>query len=575
MKNSKYFPFERNRYFYGKLLSVNDFNLEQKYVNDKRRMTNRFMFGKGIVAGLNTIQMDEKTILLEMGYALDSLGREIVVDEPVIKKIAMIDDFESSIRNQKEDYIYLCLEYDEKLEDQVHNIAGKASDEEDKQYNKIKESYRLFFSNDEPKEEILTIDTLYEDIQTIYFDEGIKIKQIVQKYCKTNGQVELRLEIENTSSAYVAFSYDLVLSCMSHDKQATLQVTFDEKLYEKSGKYTLDYSLDISDVVDIEATATVDPKTVKFSIDKKEKDVVFDGENKVAVSTMNLEEAVMDSYQKNTMERIISQAGSDRLYLAKVFLVNADDFFIIDRIDTVPFKQYLINNELFTAYKHIQKKSINDNRGSDSSMSLSTGQSMKTNQADVNMTTGEYRFMLGAGAQKGQIVMSEELVHNLGLGDVTLQLGIERADEKVVFGNGGIFGEDEIPYEVACKLDKTKGSFIIGLKLLKTTMEETVTVSWTALQSEENVLASKIEKKILIKPSVMELGVRESYIFEAACENMVETGVLWKVRTGAGTIDSNGLYTAPNKAGVYEIIAESVAYPDVKASIFVVVREEE
>lgn len=45
MKNLKYFPFERNRYFYGKLLSVDDFDAEQRYMNDKRRMLNRFLHG--------------------------------------------------------------------------------------------------------------------------------------------------------------------------------------------------------------------------------------------------------------------------------------------------------------------------------------------------------------------------------------------------------------------------------------------------------------------------------------------------------------------------------------------------
>ena len=90
MKNSKYFPFERNRYFYGKLLSVDDFELEQKYFNDKRRLINRFLFGPGIVSGLCVVEVDEQTISLETGFALDTWGREIIVDEPVLKKLSLI-----------------------------------------------------------------------------------------------------------------------------------------------------------------------------------------------------------------------------------------------------------------------------------------------------------------------------------------------------------------------------------------------------------------------------------------------------------------------------------------------------
>ena len=62
MKNSKLFPFERNKYYYGKLLSVNDFELEQKYMNDKRRAVNRLLFGSGVAAGMYVLLVDDFTI---------------------------------------------------------------------------------------------------------------------------------------------------------------------------------------------------------------------------------------------------------------------------------------------------------------------------------------------------------------------------------------------------------------------------------------------------------------------------------------------------------------------------------
>lgn len=49
MRNLKYFSFERNKYFYGKLLSVSDFETEQRYMNDKRRLINRFKIGRAHV----------------------------------------------------------------------------------------------------------------------------------------------------------------------------------------------------------------------------------------------------------------------------------------------------------------------------------------------------------------------------------------------------------------------------------------------------------------------------------------------------------------------------------------------
>ena len=91
MKNMKYFPFERNKYFYGKLLTVDDFETEQRYMNDKRRVLNRFLYGTGVVSGLNVVPIDDMTISMEPGLALDFSGREIVVDTPAVKKLSMID----------------------------------------------------------------------------------------------------------------------------------------------------------------------------------------------------------------------------------------------------------------------------------------------------------------------------------------------------------------------------------------------------------------------------------------------------------------------------------------------------
>ena len=110
MKNMKYFPFERNKYFYGKLLTVDDFETEQRYMNDKRRVLNRFLYGTGVVCGLNVVPIDDMTISVEPGLALDFSGREIVVDTPAVKKLSMIDGFDSFIRSGDEKkYLYLCM----------------------------------------------------------------------------------------------------------------------------------------------------------------------------------------------------------------------------------------------------------------------------------------------------------------------------------------------------------------------------------------------------------------------------------------------------------------------------------
>src|SRR5690348_16916586 len=122
MQKSRYYPFERNRYFYGKLLTVRDFESEQTYFNDKRRLLNRLLHGIGVVAGLQVIKVDDKSVSVQAGVALDHLGREIVVPDPVTWKLSMVPGFVNNGEFAKN--VYLCVAYDEKGREPVHSVAG-------------------------------------------------------------------------------------------------------------------------------------------------------------------------------------------------------------------------------------------------------------------------------------------------------------------------------------------------------------------------------------------------------------------------------------------------------------------
>ena len=73
--------FERPRYFAGKLVTVEDFELEQRYHIEKRRLLNRMLQGAGIVTGLGVAESEQGTVTVAPGFALDPHGREILVSE--------------------------------------------------------------------------------------------------------------------------------------------------------------------------------------------------------------------------------------------------------------------------------------------------------------------------------------------------------------------------------------------------------------------------------------------------------------------------------------------------------------
>ena len=71
---------------------------------------------------------------------------------------------------------------------------------------------------------------------------------------------------------------------------------------------------------------------------------------------------------------------------------------------------------------------------------------------------------------------------------------------------------------------------------------------------------------------MVELSVMQTCYFTATFENINDKGVVWSVNgSNSGTINSNGMYTAPNTAGIYEVVAQSEAYPEVKTSVYVIV----
>jgi hypothetical protein len=95
-----------------------------------------------------------------------------------------------------------------------------------------------------------------------------------------------------------------------------------------------------------------------------------------------------------------------------------------------------------------------------------------------------------------------------------------------------------------------------------------------AVKDNNEITYEREQKTMNIKPDILNLSICETYYFEALISGETVSRVKWSVKEeGGGTIDHNEMYTAPNKVGVFEIIAESLDYPDNKASTFVVVRD--
>ncbi|MBE6611257.1 MAG: hypothetical protein E7632_02090 [Ruminococcaceae bacterium] len=567
MNNIKLYPFERNKYYYGKLLSVEDFNAEQKYMNDKRRIANRLIHGVGVVSGLNVTQLDEQTLTIDCGMAFDPTGREVVIDAPVTKKLSLINGYDTALGGG-ESYAYLCLEYSEAEKDESHNVASEPGKT---YYDKIRETYNLYLTNEEPDDEMINSGDLFERKITVFRDENMRIRHIMPRYVHPDESFELTVEIEVFTKRYAAFSYDIQLDCLNavSDAGSILKVVFDEMLFEKTGKYTLIYNVCASDVVDTDGVAMIDPTTFTLSYDKVPAEGEIGGKNTVSVTLRDIADVITEAAYRQGMDAVLRGTLGQRLYLARIDLVKAGGSIIIENVENIPFGQYVPSQTLLRS----MDKLTSQNRGA--VMVQEGGHSGELHPAARanEIASGVCRINLTAGSYKNNVYFSDEIVHGLGLGSVTVILGVPTAENEVIYGASNIFSESIPMFDTAVKLSPTKGSFVIGVMTKSTILADYIDIKWTAIRDVDEAAVEKRSMRLTIKPSSLVLKPRESKYLDAVCTNMTNKTVRWSVVSeNGGEIDQNGMYVAPNTEGVYEVIAQSAAYPEIKASIMVVVR---
>ena len=117
----------------------------------------------------------------------------------------------------------------------------------------------------------------------------------------------------------------------------------------------------------------------------------------------------------------------------------------------------------------------------------------------------------------------------------------------------------------------------LGVRLKEKTTAQAIDVRWWAFkpaeieeQQEDLVIDENV--RVVITPNTARVKPLEQIRFEAHIEGAISQEVRWAMaENNTGTIDNNGLYTAPSKEGVYEIKAYSVKFENKSDSAYVVV----
>ena len=127
----------RPHYYSGMILTAQDLQAEQEYHIHKRRMHNRCLHGCRVACGLG-VNLRRKFVYIEPGMALDCLGNEIVVPEPV--RIPLPD------RKRR---FFLTLSYSEIEAEPVPSPPAEG-DFDRPEFSRIRESFALGWSARDP-----------------------------------------------------------------------------------------------------------------------------------------------------------------------------------------------------------------------------------------------------------------------------------------------------------------------------------------------------------------------------------------------------------------------------------------
>lgn len=594
MENHQLFPFERNRYYTGKLLTSTDFQTEQTYMNNKRRFINYLMFGSGVVCGLSVFNLDDLSIMVESGVALDRLGREIVVETSVVKKLSAIDGFEQlhSVNAS------LCLRYKEKQVHPVYSIDKQGKDEE-YECNRVTEGYQLFLADTEMLEQEYQMDSEFFSKSVLYEDENYIVDIKMPAVVSCGKKVKFLLRIQKNTNEKKSISADITLQAPAFfSNQGEHEITVHTGLIslEKDEVFEQEYWLTAQEQEMPETSMIAKIHDIHIQIDEVEVSRNESFVLKTSISASTPRELITREIGKISLEMRALSGAVDYIRLADFTLVRTDSAYIIDEINEIKAKKYIsvpAEEDLRSEYNSFFDRPYLEKSVAKKEEIEETVKNIRPYQEPI-YATGICEIPLGAETQVGDIRYSSEIMHGLGKGDVYVQVGVEYFTQdrtlglgtqakQTIYGNAELFAADHVPIsfvETAVKVNVDKGSFSVAAKLIKETTYTILTLRWIAIQlplnNQEKVEVSTEGKSITAETPTVVLEPRESYFFNVRFENLEPCGLTYVLTEPAsGEITRDGIYTAPAKEGVYEIQIFCTGIPLIHTYAYAVVKKKD
>lgn len=582
MDTSQLLPFERNRYYVGKLLTSADFQAEQTYNANKRRFLNQLMFGSGIVCGLGVYSLDDQSIMVDSGVAMDGSGREIAVESPAVRRLSAIDGFEGL----ETERAVLCLRGREEDVHPVYAVQGREGGES-YECNHIRESWQLFLLDsaalpplEPPEPEFLARATLYEDEDyrvtcampaRSACGASVGLEVTVERLRAGAEPLTLRAAIQTPAFTWVDGGHELLLELVELCPETRVSVRYELK-----------------------AQSTPAPESVLLA-GAGDIQVQVGGESRTAAG-FNLRAAVAAESASRIVDQAVASAGlepraaaggRDFVPLAEILLQRTRSAYLIEEIRSGDVREYIrtcadaaLRQEL-EAWYHPAPRTASVPAG---------GEARRPREAAAEplCATGVCEIPLSPGMRRGQIAYSDEIVHGLGPGTVYVSVGPEYLAEdpklgvparNTIYGTAELFaGEQTQAVETAVKVMNDRGSFIAAVRLLADSTQVVIPLRWTAVMMPGGGVENRVQKLAgksiaAVQPTVV-MATRSSHFFNVRFNNMEPCTLTYELtEKDSGEITSDGIYTAPGREGVFEIHISCAELPLISTYAYAVVKK--
>lgn len=594
MQNRRYFPFERNSFYPGKLLTARDFEAEQRYMNDKRRLMNRLFGGSGIVAGLGVIMADDASVILQAGCALDASGREIVVPETRVIKLPTVEGYDRLTSN----CAYLGISYGETPEEEVYSVM---SDENGApRFNKLAEGYKLTLTDESMAARVPRELDEFVNRVVIYAAEDVEAALLVPACLPRESALRVRFTITRQTPGTGEYSFSCRLGAPGFQtgSGAALDISADKVKLSHGEQRSFDYLLRPEPYLWGGGAVTL--AVENFAIRRGDEEFTLNRRMEAVVKPVDqtLDAFYLSACYGRPMDKQLTETFDERLWIAKLLLLRRGSSIIVDRVLPPPFGQYSYNAQQLMLLRELEEYYPAPRGEAEAPPAGRTAEAPAVSAPEPgglrSTACGVFNLSLGLGADQKGPAFSEEIMHGLGKGPVYVDVGVEYIDAasepggsgEILLGNVSLFksdapagGEERIyNLSTAVKVLPERGTFVVAVNLEKPTGLISLRIRWFAFRlgelSKQLKPQDRGERMLMLNPDTIVLAPKAAAHLSPVFVNMPSEACTFRVMDPeGGTVDQNGLYTAPAREGAYEVRVEAVSDPTIYTHAFMIVTQ--